>query len=229
MQIKVLAHRPRGVNDCAVDRKLSAYGIGYYFTFLHEEAARALKAHLDTRREDGWGPKDRDPVFVTEGTTSQGKPITALHLIEVVKNLAKQIGIEPDTIWTHCLRKSFRKQLYRAGVDNDLAEALMGHKLAGSKGSYFDFKDVEFVEKAYLSAFWSRISLSRITHLEEQVGELRDLRAEVAALRAENAELLEQKKTIQGLTTLVHRLEQMLHARPPPKTEAQEPSKASAS
>jgi integrase len=192
LRIKVLAHRPRGINDCAVDRKLSSYGMGYYYTFLHEEAAKALRDYLDARMRERWTPRDSDPVFVTEGSTSQDKPISSMHLIEIVKNMGKQIGIDPDSIWTHCIRKSFRKALYRAGVDNDVAEALMGHKLAGSKTSYFDYKDVALVEKEYLSGFWGRISVSRITHLEEEVGGLRGIKEEMEALREENKDLKER-------------------------------------
>ncbi len=192
VRIKVLAYRSRGVNDCAVDRKLSRYGVGFYYTFLHKEAGEALRGYLDARKRDGWVPGDGDPVFVTEGTTSQDRPISSMHLIEVVKNMAKQIGIRPETIWTHCLRKAFRKTLYKGGLDNDIGEVLMGHKLPGSKTSYFDYHDIDFVEKEYLKGFWERMSVNRITHLEEEIGGLRGVKEEMEALREENRALRER-------------------------------------
>jgi integrase len=145
VHIKVVAERPEGVSDCAQDAKLSAYSVNYYYTFLAEEAAQALKDYLEQRQKEGWNPQDSDPVFVTHGTvtTENGKPLTSQHVVEIVKSAAKMIGIEPNKIWTHCLRKSFRKTLYTSGVDPDIAEALMGHKLGASRGSYFDYHDIQ--------------------------------------------------------------------------------------
>ena len=170
--IKVVAYRPPGVFDCAQDTKLSSYNVNYYYTFLHEEAAWALRTYLDERIADGWKPKDSDPVFVTEGTASQGEPVDSSHLLGIVKSAAQQIGIDPETIWTHCLRKAFRKTLYRGGVDPDVAEALMGHKLPASRGSYFDYHDVSFAANEYMRGFWNRIDIDRIRNLEDQIGEL---------------------------------------------------------
>lgn len=171
--IKVVAYREKEITDCAVDTKLSAYQVNYYYTFLHEEAAQALKAYLDARIKDGWQPQPEDPVFVTEGTVSQGEPLDASHLLGIVKTAAEQIGINPDSIWTHCFRKAFRKTLYRGGIDPDVAEAMMGHKLPGSRGSYFDYHDVNFASEQYIKGFWSRISEDRIKELEKHIASLR--------------------------------------------------------
>lgn len=189
--IKVVAYRPPSVTDCAEDTKLSAYNVNYYYTFLHEEATQALKAYLDARIEGGWQPRPEDPVFVTEGTVSRGKPLESRHLLEIVKNAAKQIGIDPSSIWTHCLRKAFRKTLYRGGVDPDVAEALMGHKLPGSRGSYFDYHDLRFVREEYLRGLWGRIDMGRIRELEEDVGKLRREKKKLEGLTKEVAELRE--------------------------------------
>lgn len=171
VRIKVVAYRPPDVTDCAVDTKLSSYGVGFYYTFLHKEAAYALKAYLDARMKvEGRWLRDDEPVFVTWGVVpeSRGKPLTAKHVVDIVKNAFKQIGVDPDRVWTHCLRKAFRKTLYAGGVDPDIAEAMMGHKLPASRGSYFDYHDVAFAEKAYMRAPWERLSIELIEKLEKE-------------------------------------------------------------
>ena len=195
--IKVVANRPDGVTDCAEDTKLSSYNVGYYYTFLHEEAALALRDYLNERIADGWQPEDSNPVFVTEASMTKGDPIDAQHVIGVVKTAAEQVGIDPDSIWTHCLRKAFRKTLYRGGVDPDCAEGLMGHKLPGSKGSYFDYHDASFVADEYMRGFWQRIGIDRIRGLEDEIGELRKEREKRQQLETKITEL---KQRLNGLT-----------------------------
>lgn len=189
IEIKVVANRPEGATDCGQDTKLSSYNVGYYYTFLHEEAAQALKAYLEERMADGWNPKDSDPIFVTEGPVSIGNPVNSTHLLGVVKSCAEQIGISPDSIWTHCLRKAFRKTLYRGGVDPDVAEALMGHKLPGSRGSYFDYHDVNFAREQYIRGYWSRISEDHIRKLEKRVAEVQAYEKRIEELEQKNQEL----------------------------------------
>jgi integrase len=187
VSIKVVANRESGVYDCAVDAKLSAYSVNYYYTFLAKEAVEALREYLEERKKEGWTPKDSDPVFVTYGTVkeSNGKPLNPQHVIEIVKNAASQIDIPRESTWTHLLRKAFRKTLYGSGVDPDVAEALMGHKLGASKTSYFDYHDVEFVKKEYAKGNWMRISIAKIEAMEEEITELRKLNEKVAKLEKE--------------------------------------------
>ena len=187
--IKVVAERPEGVYDVAVDTKISAYEVSYYFTFIHEEAAKALKDYLDERMKRGWQPKDEDPVFVTEAVNRRGTTLKPALLTEIVKTGAKQIGIDPDSIWTHCLRKAFRKTLYASGVDPDIAEALMGHKLNASRGSYFDYHDLSFTKREYMRGFWSRISLDRVKELEESVAKVKTYEKRIEELEQKNLEL----------------------------------------
>jgi len=183
--IKVVAKRPEGVWDVAEDSKLSAYNVGYYYTFLHKEAAYALKEYLDARIRDGWKPKDSDPIWVTEGFGEHnvGKPIKEWSVREVVKDAAKQIGIDPKTIWTHCFRKAFRKTLYQSGVDLDIAEAMMGHKLPASRGNYFDYHDLNFLKEEYMKGFWERVEVNTVKKLESELAELRQKTVEVEKLR----------------------------------------------
>jgi len=158
---------------------------------------------------DGWNPKPEDPIFVTEGNLEEtkGKPLCPKHVNEIVKTAAQQIGIERDRIWTHCLRKAFRKTLYQGGLDPDICEALMGHKLPGSRGSYFDYRDTNFIEEEYMKAPWERLDINRIRALERKIVEMREakeerireLEEEIAELRAALLERDELKKRLEKL------------------------------
>jgi len=183
--IKVHCNRNKGTTDCAEDTKLSSYSVKYYYTFLNFESAKALKDYLEERKAQGWIPKDSDPVFVTEGTIKEtnGRPLTSQHINEIVKNGAKQIGIEPRCFWTHCLRKSFRKTLYESGIDNDICEGLMGHKLPNSRSSYYDYHDVNFARKFYIKGNWSNVGHDRILQLEQQSDEIATLKREHEELK----------------------------------------------
>jgi len=170
--IKVVAYRPKGVNNVAQDTKLSGYKLSHYFTFLHKEAVLALRDYIEARKKyEGWNPKDSDIIFVTAGTVSRGRKLNTKHLNAIVKTAFEQISLDPDSIWTHLLRKSFRKTLYKGGVDQDPAEALMGHKLSGSKTAYFDFNDSEFLREQYSTANWERYPIKQ---LEDTVTELKE-------------------------------------------------------
>jgi len=62
----------------------------------------------------------------------------------MVKAAARAIGLDPRSVWTHTLRKSFRKVLNATpDLDEDTKEALMGHSLPGSRGNYFDVHDID--------------------------------------------------------------------------------------
>jgi integrase len=192
--IKVVANREPGFYEVAVDTKLSSYSINYYYTFLAKEGIEALRDYIEERKREGWIPQDSDPVFATYGTVkaNNGKPLTPQHVITIVKNAAHQVGIPRESTWTHLLRKAFRKTLYASGVDPDVAEALMGHKLGSSKTSYFDYHDVEFAKKEYAKGNWMRISIAKFEALEEKITEL-------SKAKDENADLQLRVKKLEAL------------------------------
>ena len=161
------------------DTKLSAYGLPYYYTFLGYEAAKALKDYIEYRKSKGWKPKNSDLIFVTESTTSIGKPLEPKDALQIIKNVAKTIGLDPKTIWTHCLRKAFRKVLYNSGLDPDISEAMMGHMLPGSRTSYFDYHDVNEAAKWYVKCDFSRNGLARLNHVERRLKELEEENVEL--------------------------------------------------
>jgi integrase len=138
------------------DSKLQSYGLDYYITFLQRDAAEALKSYLDYRIHQGWTPKDNDPVFVTESTASRGEPLSTGNIWEVVKQVAPAAGIDSHGMWSRLLRKAFRKVLNQSDIDEDTKEAIMGHKLPGSRGNYFDGHDHDEIAGKYMRCQFDR-------------------------------------------------------------------------
>lgn len=172
LTVKVVANRPKGVHDVGEDTKLSGYKLQHYFTFLGKEAVQALRDYIKARKKyDRWEPKDSDYLFTTAGTVSRGKQLNPKHLNSMIKTAFSQIGIAPDSVWTHVLRKAFRKTLYKSGIDPDISEALMGHKLGQSRTAYFDYNDKDFLREQYESVNWSRYP---IKELETEVSKLQE-------------------------------------------------------
>ena len=138
------------------DTKLQSYGLDYYITFLQRDAAEALKSYLDSRVRQGRTFKDDDPVFVTESTASRGEPLSTGNIWEVVKEVAPAAGIDSHGMWSRLLRKTFRKVLNQSDIDEDTKEAIMGHKLPGSRGNYFDSHDLEEIAAKYMRCQFDR-------------------------------------------------------------------------
>ena len=130
-----------------LDNKLNLYGLPYYVTFLAEESARALREHIDERKKrDGWTPKPSDRIFVTASSASRGQPLDLSGIWSVIKFAAAHASLDPKSLWPKVLRKSFRKTLNTTeNLDEDTKEALMGHRLPGSRGNYFDYHDLDEV------------------------------------------------------------------------------------
>jgi chemotaxis protein histidine kinase CheA len=198
LEIKVVSKREKKDWTVALDTKLSAYGLGFYYTFIGKEAVQALHDYLEARKSAGWQPQDEDHVFVTEGTIerAKGNPILARHVLNNVKTAAHQIGLNPQTVWAHLLRKSFRNVLRRAGLEDDVCEALMGHTLPNSQGSYFDSNDLEQARREYRQAerYFSRIDVVTVEQLQEGASEIVNLKSRLEELAAENTQLKEKAK-----------------------------------
>ncbi len=138
----------------SLDSKLSSYGLSYYVTGLGEDAALVLRRYLQQRISAGWDPEPSDPLFVTDEPPQTRIKREAVW--RIVKASARRAGLDPKSIWVHCFRKSFRKVLNATPqIDEDTKEALMGHKLPGSRGSYFDYHDEDEVMSKYMQADFS--------------------------------------------------------------------------
>lgn len=151
-----------------LDTKLRNYDIGYSYTFLAREAAEALKQYLQWRIDRGESLTDEDSIFVTDSTTVKGNPLKPASIREMIKYCAKKAGLKPDGLWPHCLRKAFRKVLNNTDIDEDTKESLMGHKLPVSRGSYFDYHDVDEVERKYTRIDFSPQRAASIEELRKR-------------------------------------------------------------
>ncbi len=163
----------------AEDTKLALQGLPYYVTFLHDEAAQALKDHIDERKRRGWKPGYKDLIFVTESSASRGEPLDPVNVWEVVKSSARMAGLRPESIWTHVFRKSFRKVLNETPeISEDAKEALMGHRLPGSRGSYYDFHDIGEAAREYDQADWTRDGSRQLSEVQDQLDKIRKVAEE---------------------------------------------------
>jgi len=136
-----------------LDTKLSGYGLPYYHTFLQKEAAEALREYLDLRERAEGRLDDNDVIFKPARAFAKNGHTEPDRILGLVKAAANTIGLDPKTVWTHTLRKSFRKVLNATSeLDEDTKEALMGHRLPGSRGNYFDVHDTDEIAAKYMKA-----------------------------------------------------------------------------
>lgn len=180
----------------AIDTKLKSYDLTHYYSFLQDEAVSALKTYLCWRKDVyNWQPKDSDLLFVAN--TGDNRPVSISNLNESLKRVAKKVGIKPEEIWIHCLRKAFRKVLYKSEIDPDLAEALMGHRIEGSRHNYFDYHDMNWIEDQYtLKCNFSREGVGLIEYLQDKVkqqdGLIKKLQTELHNLRERTKQQMDE-------------------------------------
>jgi integrase len=150
-----------------LDHKLRSRDIPYYFTFLNGEGVAILRRYVELahkqRRPDA-------PLFSTSGHAA----ISQSYVLRIVKNCCRKAGLNPETVWTHSFRKSFRKVVRQAeGLDDDDKEQLMGHAIRGSRAAYYDTKDIELIMKAYQRCNFTReIPRSETDKLRTQIEDL---------------------------------------------------------
>jgi integrase len=136
-----------------LDTKLSAYGLSYYYTFLQQEGANALRQYLDWRMQTEGTLNDPDYIFKPSRKFAKNPRTEPDRVLGLVKTAAKNTGLDPKRVWTHALRKSFRKVLNATPeLDEDTKYALMGHRLPGSRENYFDSHDIDEIAEKYMKA-----------------------------------------------------------------------------
>src|SRR3989441_7230975 len=173
------------------DSKLAGYGLDYYVTFLSQEAAESLKDYIEERKRNGWTPTKGDFLFVPEASASKNDQMTGGGLWEVIKTCAEKAGLNPEATWTHLLRKSFRKTLNATpSIPEDLKESLMGHRLPGSRGNYFDYHDVDDAAEKYASADWTRNGNGNSGKLKQLEESNKSLVERLDSLESKNKELM---------------------------------------
>jgi hypothetical protein len=95
----------------------------------------------------------------------------------MVKVVSGRAGMNGEKIWAYVLRKAFAKVLRTSpSMDDETKEALMGHKLRGSQGNYFDYHDVILVAKLYNECDWGSGTASITKRFEEQEKTLNTLK-----------------------------------------------------
>jgi len=132
-----------------LDHKLRSRDIPYYFTFLNGEGVATLKRYVALAHKER---SPAAPLFSTSGHEA----ISQSYVLRIVKNCCRKAGLDPKKIWTHSIRKAFRKVVRQTDMDDDDKEQLMGHVIRGSRQAYYDNKDVEVILKAYQKCSFSR-------------------------------------------------------------------------
>ena len=89
----------------------------------------------------------------------------------------------------------------------------MGHKLPASRGSYFDYHDVDFARKNYLKASWSRIGFDRVKEMEENIDKIVEERVKTI----ENFYKREMEKGIGSLQKEMAELRKMMEEEQKPR------------
>jgi integrase len=109
-----------------------------FFTWITEEAKKALKEYLEERRRAGETLTPDSPLF--EDSQGQGKFVTVENFERVWYRLLKRAGLNEKSnrqymLHVHTLRKYFRSNC--VGVDPSYRETWMGHKAGYLDDSYF--------------------------------------------------------------------------------------------
>ena len=125
----------------SLDTKLQGYDLPYYYTFIGHEAAQALKEYLEARINRGANLTPESQIWVTSASNSKNKPLDYDGYFRIVKRVTEAAGLPTQQVWPHLLRKAFKKILNKSEIDDDTREALMGHRIPGSRENYFDRHD----------------------------------------------------------------------------------------
>ena len=179
-----------------IDDKLKGTNVPFYYTFLNGEAAVTLRQYCELKHKRS---KPDTPLFYTK----TGRPVSYSWVYQIVKMCIARAGFDPKTMWVHSLRKSFRKVVRQANIDDDDKEQLMGHVIRGSREAYFDRKDVELIREAYQKCNFSReLPRSETQKLRKQLERERlertNLESMVTAMRREMEELKEGLKELKA-------------------------------
>jgi integrase len=193
----------KGIIPCKIEvpEELAKGEFGAYFTFMGEESVKYLKAYLATR--PNIGPEDY--LFASHGTDKRTNPksVSSLFMRSIEKLKAKGImefeqkqKNKPRTVRLYNLRKYFRKEAGKAGIE--YVNFWMGHKtdyqashIPSSDVHYFSREDVEFQRQLYAEKAMPHLRLETRTPDEREV-EIVELRKQLEE-RDKKMETLEEK------------------------------------
>lgn len=203
----------------SLDSKIGSYGLSYYVTFINHSGFQALKEWLQIRVEATQQTlKPGDPVFVVYDFSQDKLSNKSMnsHLVNhMLKTVAGRAGMNGQRIWVHVLRKSFRKVLRACPtMDDETREALMGHKLRGSQGNYFDYHDIIWTGKKYMECDWTRGNASRLNGLARQVDQqqvtIQKLQEELERYKMKETKISVKEDALTKLLDRVDKLEKKL-------------------
>jgi len=143
---------------------------GDYDTFLGQEAADALRLHLEQRRRgtllqyrhgkpsEYMPPEDinDESPLIRDVKSATPRPIGEKAIYKIIHNLYHRAGLLKPTsrggydLRAHSLRKFFKTQMISLGVDESYVDYMMGHVL----DTYHDVqsKGVDYIRSIYAKA-----------------------------------------------------------------------------
>lgn len=168
-----------------IDRKISSYGVKFFYTFIAKEAFLDIQEWLAYRKKT-IGPYDpKDYLFGTtwynhRETSAIGNPLAGNYIWTIYNHALRAVGIDTRTTTFHKLRDAWKSVMIRAEADPEVREAMMAHKMPGSGGFYFDHHDVEMALAEYVKADWGRAGNHKLNRLEQRVDNIEKTNAVVA-------------------------------------------------
>lgn len=139
-----------------------------YYTFICDEASKALRLYVKERIELQGGIRDTDPLFASSYNQiskiqRNSAFLSQRELQYVVKFAARGAGIAQwSAVHPHCLRKAFETVLHSplidgTNLDGKVQTFLLGHLLASSDEPYFDKSKVEEFRTLYAKLNFGRV------------------------------------------------------------------------
>lgn len=92
---------------------------------LSPDAKDALLAYLDIRENFVTGQESQKYLFPSSGKKTPH--LTRQRVFQMIKHLAKQAGLNPDTISPHTMRHAFATHLLNGGADLRAVQHMLGH------------------------------------------------------------------------------------------------------
>lgn len=152
-----------------------------YYTFVAEDATRAIRLYLEDRVRRYGSIGDLEPLFCSEYNQipqeeRRKRLISSRELQYVVKDCARRGNLGRwELVRPHSLRHSFRAILRQplsdgTSLDYEHQEWLMGHKNRGSAEAYYDSSKVEELRVLYSRAKFGRVVIeNKFMALQEAI------------------------------------------------------------
>ncbi len=165
-----------------IDSKIKNYDFDHYYIFFAKESAKALRRYLLEKikklklKNDKLG--DCDPIFSKHHDYK--KKISYHSFFQTFKNLIENVGLDSKKIWPNSLRKSFKYELLREGIDPEVIKQMMGHK------PKYDGSNIRlnpnFLRSQYMKVNFSPIQSKELISEKESKKEIKTREDEIKRL-----------------------------------------------